>query len=94
MTVVMAGDKLESFVPNGIKVNVEIIQNESVVKSFSLEITKDEYKQNQPFTRDYEVNVSGEYKIVITNACPSQTASGWSYEDAMIPSVSWTGYSE
>ena len=94
LTVVMAGDKLESFVHNGIKVNVEIIQNESVVKSFSLEITKDEYKQKQPFTRNYEVNVSGEYKIVITNACPSQTASGRSYEDAMIPSVSWTGYSE
>lgn len=56
--------------------------------SFSLEITKDEYKQKQPFTRDYEVNVSGEYKIVITNACPSQTALGRSYEDAMIPSVS------
>ena len=97
MTVAMAGEKLESFVPKGIKVKVEIIQNESVVKSSFLEITKDEYKQEQVFIREYEVNVSGEYKIVITNACPSQIPSGTGLsrvEDVMIPSVSWTGYSE
>ena len=97
LTVAMAGEKLESFVPKGIKVKVEIIQNESVVKSSFLEITKDEYKQEQVFIREYEVNVSGEYKIVITNACPSQTPSGTGLsraEDVMIPSVSWTGYSE
>lgn len=97
LTVAMAGDKLERFVPKGIKVKVEIIQNESVVKSSFLEITKDEYKQEQVFIREYEVNVSGEYKIVITNACPSQTPSGTGLsraEDVMIPSVSWTGYSE
>lgn len=97
LTVAMAGEKLESFVPKGIKVKVEIIQNESVVKSSFLEITKDEYKQKQVFIREYEVNVSGEYKIVITNACPSQIPSGTGLsrvEDVLIPSVSWTGYSE
>lgn len=97
LTVAMAGDKLKNYTPNGIKVKVEIIQNEIVVKSSFLEITKDEYVQQQVFIREYEVNVSGEYEIVITNACPSQIPSGTGLsrvEDVLIPSVSWTGYSE
>ena len=96
LTVAMAGEKLKNFVPKGIKVKVEIIQNKIVKKSTFLEITQDEYEQNQIFNREYEVNVSGEYEIVITNACPSQIPSGTGSraEDVMIPSVSWTGYSE
>lgn len=97
LTVAMAGGKLKNYVPKGIKVKVEIIQNKIVKKSTFLEITQDEYEQNQIFNREYEVNVSGEYEIVITNACPSQIPSGTGLsraEDVMIPSVSWTGYSE
>lgn len=97
LTVAMAGGKLKNYVPKGIKVKVEIIQNKIVKKSTFLEITHDEYEQNQIFNREYEVNVSGEYEIVITNACPSQIPSGTGLsrvEDVMIPSVSWTGYSE
>lgn len=97
LTVAMAGGKLKNYVPKGIKVKVEIIQNKFVKKSTFLEITQDEYEQHQIFNREYEVNVSGEYEIVITNACPSQIPSGTGLsraEDVMIPSVSWTGYSE
>lgn len=97
LTVAMAGGKLKNYVPKGIKVKVEIIQNKIVKKSTFLEITQDEYEQYQIFNREYEVNVSGEYEIVITNACPSQIPSGTGLsraEDVMIPSVSWTGYSE
>ena len=97
LTVAMAGGKLKNYVPKGIKVKVEIIQNKIVKKSTFLEITHDEYEQNQIFNREYEVNVSGEYEIVITNACPSQIPSGTGLsrvEDVLIPSVSWTGYSE
>lgn len=97
LTVAMAGGKLKNYVPKGIKVKVEIIQNKIVKKSTFLEITQDEYEQNQIFNREYEVNVSGEYEIVITNACPSQIPSGTGLsraEDVLIPSVSWTGYSE
>ena len=97
LTVAMAGGKLKNYVPKGIKVKVEIIQNRIVKKSTFLEITQDEYEQNQIFNREYEVNVSGEYEIVITNACPSQIPSGTGLsrvEDVLIPSVSWTGYSE
>lgn len=97
LTVAMAGGKLKNYVPKGIKVKVEIIQNKIVKKSTFLEITQDEYEQNQIFNREYEVNVPGEYEIVITNACPSQIPSGTGLsraEDVLIPSVSWTGYSE
>lgn len=97
LTVAMAGGKLKNYVPKGIKVKVEIIQNKIVKKSTFLEITQDEYEQHQIFNREYEVNVSGEYEIVITNACPSQIPSGTGLsraEDVLIPSVSWTGYSE
>ena len=97
LTVAMAGGKLKNYVPKGIKVKVEIIQNKIVKKSTFLEITQDEYEQYQIFNREYEVNVSGEYEIVITNACPSQIPSGTGLsrvEDVLIPSVSWTGYSE
>lgn len=97
LTVAMAGEKLKNFVPKGIKVKVEIIQNKIVKKSTFLEITQNEYEQNQIFNREYEVNVSGEYEIVITNACPSHIPSGTGLsraEDVMIHSVSWTGYSE
>lgn len=97
LTVAMAGGKLKNYVPKGIKVKVEIIQNKIVKKSTFLEITQEEYEQHQIFNREYEVNVSGEYEIVITNACPSQIPSGTGLsraEDVLIPSVSWTGYSE
>lgn len=95
LTVALAGSKLPSYLPKGIIVNVEIKQKESVVKSFSLSIKPEEYAQNKQFIRTEEVNVAGEFQIVITNACPLQTTgTNSSMDDAFIPSVSWTGYSE
>ena len=95
LTVALAGSKLPSYLPKGIVVNVEIKQKESVVKSFSLSIKPEEYTINTLFVRTEEVNVAGEFQIVITNACPLQTTgTNSSMDDAFIPSVSWTGYSE
>lgn len=95
LTVALAGSYLPSFLPKGIVVNVEIKQNEGVVKSFSLSIKPEEYTIGTPFVRTEEVNVAGEFQIVITNACPLQTTgTNSSMDDAFIPSVSWTGYSE
>lgn len=95
LTVALAGSKLPSYLPKGIVVNVEIKQKESVVKSFSLSIKPEEYTINTLFVRAEEVNVAGEFQIVITNACPLQTTgTNSSMDDAFIPSVSWTGYSE
>ncbi len=95
LTVALAGSKLPSYLPKGIIVNVEIKQKESVVKSFSLSIKPEEYTINTLFVRTEEVNVAGEFQIVITNACPLQTTgTNSSMDDAFIPSVSWTGYSE
>lgn len=95
LTVALAGSKLPSYLPKGIVVNVEIKQNEGVVKSFSLSIKPEEYAQNKQFICTEEVNVAGEFQIVITNACPLQTTgTNSSMDDASIPSVSWTGYSE
>lgn len=95
LTVVLSGSKLSSWVPKGIKVNVDIKQNEEIVKSFSLAIAPEEYEQKQQFPRTQEVNISGEFQIVITNACPLQTeGTTSSNDDAFIPSIEWTGYSE
>lgn len=95
LTIALAGSKLGSFLPDGIKVNVDIKQNEKIVKSFSLAIAPEEYVQSQQFARTHEVNVSGEFQIVISNACPLQTeGTTSSNDDAFIPSVEWTGYSE
>ena len=95
LTVVLAGSKLPSYLPKGIVVNVDIKQNGGVVKSFSLSIKPEEYAQNKQFICTEEVNVAGEFQIVITNACPLQTTgTNSSMDDAFIPSVSWTGYSE
>ena len=95
LTVALAGSKLADVLPDGIKVNVDIKQNESIVKSFSLAITPEEYVQNQQFSCTKEVNVSGNFQIVITNACPLQTeGTTSSNDDAFIPSIEWTGYSE
>lgn len=95
LTVALAGSKLADVLPDGIKVNVDIKQNENIVKSFSLAITPDEYVQNQQFSCTKEVNVSGNFQLVITNACPLQTeGTTSSNDDAFIPSIEWTGYSE
>lgn len=95
LTVALAGSKLPSYLLKGIVVNVEIKQNEGVVKSFSLSIKPEEYAQKKQFICTEEVNVAGEFQIVITNACPLQTTgTNSSMDDAFIPSVSWTGYSE
>ena len=66
-------------------------------KTFPLEIKPTpEYQQKVQFVRTHEVNVSGEFQIVITNACPSNLKAKrtGTFEDVLIPSVSWTGYSE
>lgn len=95
LTVALAGSKVADVLPDGIKVNVDIKQNENIVKSFSLAITPEEYVQNQQFSCTKEVNVSGNFQIVITNACPLQTeGTTSSNDDAFIPSIEWTGYSE
>lgn len=95
LTVALAGSKLASLLPDGIKVNVDIKQDGNIVKSFSLAISSEEYVQSQQFELTHEVNVSGGFQIVITNACPLQTeGTTSSNDDAFIPSIEWTGYSE
>ena len=56
---------------NGYDFDVEIIQNGEVVKSFNVK-NADSTKYSK-FTFEEEVNVAGEFQIVITNNCPSAT---------------------
>jgi hypothetical protein len=55
---------------NGFDFNVDIIQNGEVVKTFN--VKKDAAKYDK-FTFEEEVNVAGEFQIVMTNNCPSAT---------------------
>ena len=99
LTLEMTGKSLQKKIPNGIGVQVEIVQNEKTVNSFNLSISQEDYAQAKPLERSQEVNVPGKFRVVIKNACPSGLESsnptvGNTVEDVLITSVSWTGYTE
>jgi hypothetical protein len=56
---------------NGYDFNVDIVQNGEVVKTFNV-VNADNTKFGK-YTFEEEVNVAGEFQIVITNNCPSAT---------------------
>ena len=74
---------------NGYDFNVEIVQNGAVVKSFNV-VNADNTKYAK-FTFSEEVNVAGDFQIVITNNCPS--ANSESNKDRYsIWDIMWTAH--
>lgn len=72
---------------NGIDMTVEIKQNGATVKSFAVVNTT--CAKYDILTFEEEVNVAGEFQIVITNNCPSNNSS--SHKDRVsIWDVMWT----
>ena len=74
---------------NGIDFNVDIVQNGEVVKTFNV-VNADNTKFAK-YTFTEEVNVAGEFQIVITNNCPSQNSSS-NKDRYSIWDVMWTAH--
>lgn len=74
---------------NGYDFNVDIVQNGEVVKTFNV-VNADNTKFGK-FTFSEEVNVAGDFQIVITNNCPS--ANSESNKDRYsIWDIMWTAH--
>lgn len=73
---------------NGYDFDVDIVQNGEVVKTFNV-VNADNTKFGK-YTFEEEVNVAGEFQIVITNNCPSASASN--KDRYSIWDVMWTAH--
>ena len=73
---------------NGYDFNVDIMQNGEVVKTYNV-VNADNTKYAK-FTFSEEVNVAGDFQIVITNNCPSATDGN--KDRYSIWDVMWTAY--
>lgn len=76
---------------NGFKVQVDILQNGSLVNSYTIENTNT--TQHTKYTWTQEVNVGGSFQIKITNLHPTNNSSK-NKDRYTIFNVVWTGYSE
>jgi hypothetical protein len=74
---------------NGFNFTVDIIQNGEVVKSFNVVNADNTKFAKHTFTE--EINVAGEFQIVITNNCPSQNSSS-NKDRYSIWDVMWTAH--
>jgi hypothetical protein len=74
---------------NGFDFNVDIVQNGEVVKTFNVVNADNTKFAKHIFTE--EINVAGEFQIVITNNCPSQNSSS-NKDRYSIWDVMWTAH--
>lgn len=72
---------------NGAKFKIEIMQGGSVAKSF--EVVNTSTTKLTAYDYSAEVNLSGEFQIVITNLCPSDNASS-NKDRTAIWNINWT----
>jgi hypothetical protein len=74
---------------NGFDFNVDSVQNGEVVKTFNVVNADNTKFAKHTFTE--EINVAGEFQIVITNNCPSQNSSS-NKDRYSIWDVMWTAH--
>ena len=74
---------------NGVDFKVEIEQNGAIVKTF--QVTNDDTTKYKVTEWSQEVNVAGDFKIIITNNCPSAAADS-NKDRYSIWDVMWTNY--
>ena len=58
---------------NGMDFNIDVIQNDAVVKTINVKKTASESEKMTKIHFSEEVNVSGAFKLKFTNNCPSAT---------------------
>lgn len=71
-----------------IKFRVDIMQNGAVVKTFTVD--KSSATKLTLYSHEEVINVAGEFQIVFTNLCPSNSTSN--KDRTAIWDVEWTGY--
>ena len=76
---------------NGISFKVDILQNNSVVKTFT--VTNTAASQSTAYEWTDNVNISGDFSIKFTNLSPSNT-SGSNKDRYAVWNVEWTNYAE
>lgn len=74
---------------NGIDIKIEIKQNGTVVKTFTLVKVAAEVTQKTAYDHSVDVNVNGDFEVVITNNAPSKSTKN--ADRLSIWNVSWTG---
>ena len=78
---------------NGVSFRLDIKQNEEVVKTYTITKAKADVTQNTVYTETIEnINVAGDFVMVITNLSPSKSTSN--KDRVSIGRLCWTGYEE
>ena len=77
------------FTDTKIGLKIEIKQNNSVVKTYTVENNNATAKTAYEFKQE-NINIEGDFTIVITNTCPSQSTSN--KDRTAIYNVAWTSY--
>lgn len=78
---------------NGVSFQVDIKQGENVVKTYTITKANSEVTQNTVYTEEIEnINVSGEFQILITNLSPSNNTGN--KDRLSIGRLCWTNYEE
>ena len=76
---------------NGVSFRLDIKQNEEVVKTYTITKAKADVTQNTVYTETIEnINVAGDFVMVITNLSPSNSTSN--KDRVSIGRLCWTGY--
>lgn len=85
----------KGMVPNGISINLKIL-NSLDTELFNTDITvpNEELEQLRALReKEIDVNVSGDFKMIITNNCPAQKST-LAYDNTEILRIAWKPYSE
>ena len=78
---------------NGVSIKIEIKQGEIVAKEYTITKANENVAQNTVYTETIEnINVEGNFQIVITNLSPSQNNSS-NKDRVSIGKLCWTNYS-
>lgn len=78
--------------PNGLSFKVDVLNADSTVALSKTEIKSDAEKLTE-YTAEWDINLTGDFKLVLTNLCPSQE-TGTTNDWLVVTKISWTGYSE
>ena len=73
-----------------IKFRVDIKQNGTVVKTFTVQNLS--ASKTTKYSHEEEINVAGDFQVVFTNLSPSNSTSN--KDRVAIWDVEWTGYAE
>ena len=78
--------------PNGLSFKVDFLNTDNSIVQTKTE-TKSDAEKLTEYTAEWDINLAGDFKIILTNLCPSQE-TGTTNDWLVITKITWTGYSE